>query len=88
MPDFLIKSPQHLNTPVHLGHLATQALKDGGEFAGDVAAAHNQQARRERVQIEQLVGGDDELAPMKIGYVRGAAGGDQESFGGQGLVVG
>ena len=39
-----VKAAQYLLAPVQLRDLRAQAVEDGGKFAGDVAAAHHQQA--------------------------------------------
>ena len=77
----LIKAAQNLLAPVQLRDLAAQPVEDGGEFAGDVAAAHDQQALRKRRQVKHFIRGDDMLAPRQVGHAGLAASGDQDILG-------
>src|SRR5690606_34495595 len=54
MPDLVVEAAQDLFASVELGHLCAQAGEDGSELAGDITAAHHQQATRERLDIKDV----------------------------------
>ena len=85
MADLLVEAAQHLLAAVQLGDPRAQAVEDGRELAGDVAAADHQQTLRKRLEVENGVGVDHMLAAFDIGQMRRAAGGDQDVLGGQAL---
>src|SRR3546814_9076400 len=63
-------------------HLAAEFVEDAGEFIGDIAAARNHDALRQRVEMKDLVRGDRMFAAREFGDIRPAAGGDQDALGG------
>ena len=65
--------------------MAAQAVEDMGEFQRDIAAAGDQDALGQFLQVKGLVGGDAELAAgndMAGAHLAGrpVAGGDQDFF--------
>ena len=88
MTDLVVEAAQDLFASVELGHLCAQAGEDGSELAGDITAAHHQQAIRERLDVKDVVGGDGVFAAHEMRYMRRATGGDQDVLGGEGLMTG
>ncbi|MPL84493.1 hypothetical protein SDC9_30458 [bioreactor metagenome] len=68
-------------------HPGAQPLEDAGEFAGDIAAADDQDALRQRLHLEDLVRGHHVLAAVEFGHEGGAAGGDQNVLGADHLAI-
>src|SRR3546814_11133945 len=60
-------------------HLAAEFVEDAGEFIGDIAAARNHDALRQRVEMNDLVRGDRMFAARAFGDLRPAAGCDQDA---------
>ena len=60
--DVLVETAQDVVTPVQDGDCDAEPGEEAGEFERDIAAANDQQALRQRRQVEDLVGGDAELA--------------------------
>jgi hypothetical protein len=50
-----VKAAQHPRRTLHLRDLRAQAVEDGREFAGDVAAAHDQQPFGKFRQVKHVV---------------------------------
>ena len=84
---FIVKSAQHLLAPVKLRHARAQAVEDGCKFARDIATAHHQQARRERLQVEHVVGREHVFPPLHVGHMGRATSRNQDVPGGVRLPV-
>ncbi|MNU53444.1 hypothetical protein D3C71_424770 [compost metagenome] len=74
----VVEAGEQVGAAVQLRHLGAQAVEDRCELAGDVAAAHHQQALGERVEVEHRVGGHDVFAAWNLGHEGRAAGGHQQ----------
>ncbi len=59
--DVAVEPAQHIVGAEDLRHLRSQPREDAGEFDGDIAAAHHQQALRELRQVEDFVRRDGEI---------------------------
>jgi hypothetical protein len=82
-----IEAAEDLCAAVELRHLDPEAVEDAGEFAGDVAAADDQQALGKLFEVEDVVRHHPE---MVVGHPRPLgppAGGDQDVLGGEGRPV-
>ena len=58
---FLVKAAQDLLTTIELRGFHPQPVHDPGEFAGDIATAHDQNVFGQLRQVENLVRGDGQL---------------------------
>jgi hypothetical protein len=75
----VVETAQDILAPVDQGHLGAQPVEDGGELDGDVAAALDQNAGGQFVEMERLVRGDDVFdAGDRRAEPRRSAGGDQD----------
>ena len=63
-------------------HLDAQFMEHPGEFIGDIAAAGDDHAARQRWQVKYLVGGDAKLGTRDLGNERPRPGGDKDVAGG------
>ena len=78
-----VEAPQEQGAAINLGNLRAQAVEDSGEFHRDIAAANDDQALGEMLQVEYFVGGNGILAARERGDVGPAAGGDEDFVGGE-----
>ncbi len=69
------------------GDLRPGPRGDVGELEGDVAAAHEHQPRRQRVQLEELLARRQQLGPGERQGPRHGAGGDQHALAGEALLA-
>src|SRR3954469_2020984 len=84
-----VKTAQDVVAAIDQGHVGAEAGKDAGEFQRDVAAALNDDAPGQFLEVKHLVGGDDVLdAGDRLPVIGGTAGGDQDVFCGQNLAAG
>ena len=79
---------KHDVASVDQGHLAPEFEEDAGEFIGDIAAADDDDALRQLVEQEHLVGGDRMLDAFDVRKRRAGAGGDQDLARAQFLAAG
>ena len=87
LPQIPVEAAQRELTAVKLGHLGAEALHDAGELAGDVAAAHDHHALRQRRQVEHRIRAHGEPDAADVGHRRPAAGGDDDGLGAVPLVA-
>ncbi|MCY1359340.1 hypothetical protein D9M69_459050 [compost metagenome] len=74
----IVEPAQEQFAAVKLRGLGTQAMENGSELDGDVAATHHQYTLGQTLEEEGFVGADGELAAGDVGNLRPAAGGDQD----------
>ena len=76
-----VETAQHVVAAIDQRHVGTKTGKDAGEFQRDIAAALDQDAPRQRLQMEYFVGRNYVFdAGDGVAVVRRAAGGDQHVF--------
>src|SRR5258706_2776633 len=80
LADFAVEAAQQPLAAIGKRALHAEAVEDGGEFERDVAAAHDQRALRQALEVERVVGGDRMPAPGDRRHHRRRAGGDQNVF--------
>ncbi len=67
----LVEATQHLLAAMEQDGLGAEACEDRRELDGDIAAAHDDDAARQTVEVKDLVGGDDVLGALQIGIDHG-----------------
>ena len=80
--DVVVEAVEQLLAADQLDDLGAEPVEDAGELDRDVAAADDDDAPRQRRQIERLVRGDGVLDAGHVRHRRVAAGGDQDVLGG------
>jgi hypothetical protein len=79
----VVEAAQDLLPAIDERGLDAQPVEDRGELAGDVAAAGDHDASRQRLEVEGSVGGDDMLDAGQLRVPVGPASGrDQDGAGG------
>ncbi len=78
----LVEAAQDLRAAVVLRHLDAQPVEDAGEFAGDVAAADDQDGLGQVFQVEDVVRHDAAARPRHLGAHGAPAGGHEDVLGG------
>ena len=77
----VVKAAQDVVAAIDQRHLGAEPVEDAGKLDGDVAAALDQDALGQLLQMERLVRGDHMLAALDVLAERGpAAGGNQDMF--------
>ena len=79
--DLVVEAAQHAFAAMDLHHVRTQPREDGRELAGDVAAAHDHQPRRQVLEVEHLVGYERQVIARDLGHLGDRAGGDEDLLG-------
>ena len=74
----LVIAAQQLVRSVHDRDLAAKFVENARELVGDVASACDQNARRQRVEMERLIAGDPQFVARTIGHVRPRSGRDED----------
>ena len=85
--DVIIEAAQDLFAAIKLDDVGAEAVEDGRELAGDVAAAYDHQPGRKDWQVKHLVGRHHMLAPDDLRHLRPATGSDQNAFGTKLLIT-
>jgi hypothetical protein len=86
MPQIVVEAAQEVRAPVELRDLRAQALHDAGELDRDITAADHDDAFRELLQIEHVVGDRSMFTAPDVGHEGLAAGGNQDMVRGDGLA--
>ena len=81
MAHFVVEAAQDLLAAIELRHLGAEAVEDRRELARDVAAADDDEATREALEVEDFVRADRAFATAHVGWHRPAAGGDDDALG-------
>ena len=77
----LVEAAQNFIAAIDQRHVGAEAVEDRGELDGDIAAARDDDAARQFLQMECLVRGDDMLDARQFRVdVRMAAGRNQNGF--------
>ena len=83
----VVEAAQDVLAAIDHGHLGAEPVEDGGELDRDVAAALDQDALRQFLEVKRLVRRDDVLAALDVlAERRRAAGRDQDVLGAHGLA--
>ena len=84
----VVEAAQDVRAAIDQGRLDAQTGEDARELDRDITAACDQDALGQFRQMEGFFGGDGVFdARQVLGLPRAAAGGDQDLFGGEGLVL-
>ncbi len=85
----VVEAAQDVVAAIDQRHLGAEAVEDAGELDRDIAAALDQDALRQLLQMECLVRRDDVLVALDVlAHRRRAAGRDQDMLGAHGLAGG
>ena len=87
-PHLVVKAAQDLRAPIELRDLRAQPVENAGKFTGNIPATHDQNAPRLLFKQEDVVRGDDQIGPRKIGHEGPATHGNKNVLGGQHLARG
>ena len=80
MPNFVIKTAQHLFAAVELSDFGAQTVEDGRKLARNVAAAYHHQPCGKWVEVKQVVGCNHMLTTFHLRHKRRSARDHQDVF--------
>ena len=86
-PHLSVKAAQNLLAAIELRHLGPHAVKDAGELAGNISAAHHHYPLWQVRQVKYLVRGDHMFRTVDTGHERRAARGNEDVLGSEGLAA-